>query len=230
MIAEHTANPRSLIIHEVMGRHCGWLAAATAAEYRKWLMGRNWVPELELTQASWDVHAIFVPEMDIDLAAEAERLRATMDELGNVNIFLSEGAGVDGIVAELEAAGEEVPRDPFGHVRLDQVNPGQWFGDQFAKMLGAEKTQVFKSGYFSRSAPSNAADLALIERCTDLAVDAALRGEGGVIGQDEDANDELRPIEFPRIAGGKPFDIDTPWFNEMLAAIGEPKGTRVVHD
>ena len=34
VVAEHGANPRMLIIHEVMGRNCGWLTAATAAEYR----------------------------------------------------------------------------------------------------------------------------------------------------------------------------------------------------
>ena len=30
IIAEHTSNPRMLIVHEVMGRNCGWLTAATA--------------------------------------------------------------------------------------------------------------------------------------------------------------------------------------------------------
>ncbi len=35
-----------------------------------------------------------------------------------------------------------------------------------------------------------------------------------MVGHDEDNNDELRACEFPRIAGGKPFDIDEPWFGE----------------
>jgi pyrophosphate--fructose-6-phosphate 1-phosphotransferase len=99
-----------------------------------------------------------------------------------------------------------VPRDPFGHVKLDKINPGQWFAKQFAEKLGAEKTMVQKSGYFSRSAAANAEDLALIKQCTDLAVEAALAGEPGVIGHDEERGDELRAIEFPRIKGGKPFD------------------------
>ena len=34
-------------------------------------------------------------------------------------------------------------------------------------------------------------------------------------------------IAFPRIKGGKPFDIDTLWFTELLEAIGQPKGTKV---
>ena len=81
-----------------------------------------------------------MPELALDIDAEAERLRAVMDEQGCVNIFLSEGAGVAEIVAELEAAGEEVPADPFGHVQLDKINPGEWFAKQFAELLGAEKT------------------------------------------------------------------------------------------
>lgn len=228
VIAEHSASPRSLIIHEVMGRNCGWLTVETALEYRRWLDGGQWAPGIGLDRRGWDVHAVFIPEMDLDLASEAERLRAVMDEVGNVNIFLSEGAGVDQIVAEMTANGEEIPRDAFGHVRLDKINPGSWFGDQFSKMVGAEKTQVFKSGYFARSAASNVADLRLIKSCTDLAVECALRREGGVIGHDEDAGDRLRAIEFPRIAGGKPFDIDNPEFEAMLESIGQPKGAKVV--
>ena len=114
--------------------------------------------------------------MTIDLKAEAARLRRVMDRQGCVNLFVSEGAGVESIVREMEAAGEAVPRDAFGHVKLDAVNPGAWFGKQFAAMIGAEKTLVQKSGYFARSAPANAEDLRLIRRCADLAVQCALDG------------------------------------------------------
>ena len=226
IIAEHSSNPRMLIIHEVMGRNCGWLTAATAVKYREWLDAQEWNPGIGLAREQWDIHAVFVPEMGFDIAAEAERLSAVMDEVGCVNIFLSEGAGVAEIVAEMEARGEEVGRDAFGHVKLDTINPGQWFGKQFAAMLKAEKTMVWKSGYFARSAASNDEDLALIKQCTDLAVDAALRGESGVTGQDEDAGDELRVIEFPRIRGGKPFDIDQPWFEDLLSGIGQTKESK----
>ena len=226
IIAEHSSNPRMLIIHEVMGRACGWLTAETAVRYRKWLDEQQWNPGIGLDRRQWDIHAVFVPEMSFDIAAEAERLHKVMDEVGCVNIFLSEGAGVSEIVAELEARGEEVGRDAFGHVKLDTINPGQWFGKQFAAMLDSEKTMVWKSGYFARSAASNAQDLALIQQCTDLAVDAALRGESGVTGQDEERGDELRVIEFPRIKGHKAFDIDQPWFDALLAGIGQAKGEK----
>ncbi len=222
VVAEHNSGSRMLIVHEVMGRNCGWLTAATAQAYREWLDTRQWLPEIGLSREAWDVHAVYVPEAEIDIDAEAERLRAVMDSVGNVTIFLSEGAGLGPIVAQLEAAGQEVPRDPFGHVKLDKINPGAWFSEQFAERLGAGKVMVQKSGYYSRSAAANQADLELIRSMTDLAVDCALRGEAGVIGQDEEREDELRAIEFERIKGGKPFDITASWYTRMLAEMGQP--------
>lgn len=227
VVAENNANPRMLIVHEVMGRSCGWLTAATALEYRKLLDRAEWLPELGLSRESYEVHGVFIPEMAIDLEAEAKRLRAVMDKVDCVNIFISEGAGVESIVAEMQAKGQEVPRDAFGHVKLDAVNPGKWFGEQFAEMLGAEKTLVQKSGYFSRAAVANAEDIRLIKSCADLAVECAFRREPGVIGHDEDRGNVLRAIEFPRIKGGKPFDIDSPWFEKTLAEIGQTKGGKV---
>src|SRR5690625_1380809 len=221
IIGEHRSNPRMLIVHEVMGRHCGWLTAAAAARYRTWLDTQRWNPALGLSRERWDIHAVFLPELAIDMRAEATRLRGIMDEIGNVNIFLSEGAGVPEIVAELEAAGEDVPRDPFGHVKLDTINPGAWFAKQFAGLIGAEKTMVQKSGYFSRSAPSSHEDLALIEEMTDLAVQAAQQGTSGVIVHDEQNADALGVIEFSRVAGGKAFDVSQPWFGALVQDIGQ---------
>jgi pyrophosphate--fructose-6-phosphate 1-phosphotransferase len=224
IVAEHSSNPRMLVVHEVMGRHCGWLTAATARVYRAWLSDQQWSPEIGLDPRRWDVHGVYVPEAHLDITAEADRLRGVMDEIGCVNLFLSEGAGVESIVAELEEAGEEVPRDPFGHVQLDKVNPGAWFSEQLAGRLGAEKVMVQKSGYFSRSAAPNADDLGLIHTCTDFAVQCALSGESGVVGQDEEQGGQLRAIEFDRIKGGKRFDPAVRWYADMLAEIAQPAG------
>jgi len=221
IIAEHSTNPRMLIVHEVMGRNCGWLTAATALAHHQWVKDAKFADWVDNTAIRWDVHGIFIPERPFDIGQEAKRLRAIMDEQDCVNLFISEGAGVSEIVAAMEAAGEDVPRDPFGHVQLDKINPGQWFARQFATELGADKVLVQKSGYFSRSAAANAADLALIRDCTRYAVDAALRGESGVVGQDEERGDELRAIEFERISGGKKFDPSVPWFVDLLGDLGQ---------
>lgn len=221
IIAEHSSNPRMLIVHEVMGRNCGWLTAATALAHHQWVRDAKFAEWLDNSAARWDVHGIFMPERPFDIVSEARRLRTTMDEQDGVNLFISEGAGVNEIVASMEKAGEEVPRDPFGHVQLDKINPGQWFAKRFAAELGADKVLVQKSGYFARSAAANGADLALIRDFVLYAVDAALRGESGVVGQDDERDGELRAIEFERIAGGRKFDVSVPWFTDLLKDLGQ---------
>jgi diphosphate-dependent phosphofructokinase len=225
IIGEHNSGSRMLVVHEVMGRHCGWLTAATAQNYREWLDSCEWLPEIGLSRDGWDIHGVYVPEAAFDIDAETDRLAKVMDTVGSVNLFISEGAGLDTIVNELEESGEEVARDPFGHVKIDKVNPGAWFASKFAERLSAEKVMVQKSGYFSRSAPANPRDLELIKSMTELAVDSALRGESGVIGHDEERGDELRAIEFDRIKGGKPFDVSQDWFDSLLKNIGQPTAT-----
>ncbi|MEI2421137.1 6-phosphofructokinase, partial [Arthrospira platensis SPKY2] len=95
VVAEHGANPRMLIVHEVMGRNCGWLTAATAKMYMDSIDHDDWLPELGLSHERHAVHGVYIPEMAVDIEAEAKRLREIMDEIDNVNIFVSEGAGVE---------------------------------------------------------------------------------------------------------------------------------------
>ena len=222
IIGEHRSSPRKLIIHEVMGRNCGYLTARAAADYRRWVDQQEWLPSAGLSKERWDIHAVYLPEMDINLDTEAERLKSIMDENGNVNIFLSEGAGVDEIIEEMEAAGEEVPRDPFGHVKLDQINPGQWFAEKFAARLGAAKVMVQKSGYYSRAARARDEDLRLIKGLVDFAVESALRGDSGVVGHDEEDDNKLKSIDFKRIAGHKAFNMNVTWFEDVMDTIGQP--------
>ncbi len=222
VVSENNANPRMLIVHEVMGRNCGWLTAETARLYRQRLETMTFLPEIGLGRERRDIHGIYLPEMTFEIAAEAERLRHTMVQQDCVNLFISEGAGIATILEEMTSRGKQVPRDAFGHPRLDKVNPGQWFGQRFAEMLGAEKTLVQKSGYFARSAPANKRDRKLIQHCAHLAVDFALKRESGVIGEDEEGNAaEPSLIAFDRIKGGKPFDPNQSWFQDLLRDIGQ---------
>jgi len=221
IVNENTTSTRQLIIHEVMGRNCGWLTARTAYDYRVRMKQRNFIPELLINQEKWDIDAVYIPETDFDFNIECERLIKRMDEKDGVNIFLSEGAGLETIVREMESNGEEVPRDAFGHVRLDDINPGQWFAKQFTNALNAEKVLVQKSGYFARSAKPNEQDLDLIKQSAFFGAEKAIIGESGVAGLDDDHRQELRLIEFERIKGGKPFDEHVDWYQSMLKEIGQ---------
>jgi len=219
IVNENTTSDRQLIIHEVMGRNCGWLTAATAFEYRKRLNNINFIPEIDLVKEKWDIHAILLPEEEISFDKECERLNKVMDKYDCVNIFLSEGAGMNLIIQETKKLGESIVRDAFGHVRLDELNPGEWFAKQFGKRLNANKILVQKSGYFGRSAKANEADLRLIFEIADYAVKIGIEGGNGVIGWDEEDNNKLSCINFNRIKGGKLFNTSLDWYRKMINEI-----------
>ena len=221
IVNENTTSTRQLIIHEVMGRNCGWLTAKTAFEYRQRMKKRDFIPELLINKKRWDIDAIYIPELDFNFQTEVSRLKDRMNEKDGVNIFLSEGAGIETIVREMENSGEKIPRDAFGHVRLDEINPGKWFAKQFSGSLDAEKTLVQKSGYFARSAKPNNKDLGLIEKSAGLAAKFALDQQSGVVGRDIDNDSKLGLIDFNRIKGGKPFESQAEWFDNMLNEIGQ---------
>lgn len=217
---ENTTSSRQLIIHEVMGRNCGWLTAQTAREYRRRLDSKEFLPEALIDRSRWDIDAVYLPETSIDFDSECERLKKVMNKKDCVNIFLSEGAGTQIIVKELESQGHKIQRDAFGHVALDSLNPGKWFAKLFTKKLSADKTLVQKSGYFARSAAPNKKDLELIRLSCELAVESAKNGKSGVVGLD-DENKNMSLIDFKRIKGGKPFDVNQEWFKALLAEIGQ---------
>ena len=85
-----------------MGRHCGWLTAATALDYRKRLGKMTFIPEVGVVKEKWDVHSVLLPEEEIDFDKECARLNKIMDQYDCVNVFLCEGAGLDTIVKETE--------------------------------------------------------------------------------------------------------------------------------
>tara|TARA_X000001036_G_scaffold129322_1_gene122316 strand:+ start:2750 stop:3937 length:1188 start_codon:yes stop_codon:yes gene_type:complete len=219
IVNENTTSSRQLIIHEVMGRNCGWLTAATAFEYRKILNKKEFIPELLIDKRKWDIHAIYLPEKEINFDLECNRLNKIMDKHDCVNIFLSEGAGLKAIIAEMKSNNEEIKYDAFGHVRLDEINPGLWFAKNFKKKLNAHKVLVQKSGYFARSAAPISKDIDLIKKTAIFAVKSALKSISGVVGLDEDKNNQMECIEFERIKGGKPFDINLDWYKDMLNEI-----------
>ena len=224
---ENTTSGRQLIIHEVMGRNCGWLTGRAAYDFKKGLEAWSWLPEGLLRQARWEIDAVWVPELEIDLEEEANRLINAMDENDCVNIFLSEGAGLDNIVSERLAAGKKLEVDAFGHYRLDELDAGKWYSKHLKKMLGAEKVLVQKSGYFARSAAPNQEDLELIKASCAQAAKSALDKVSGVAGLDENNGGKMGTIDFPLIAGHKPFDVDQEWYTSMLAEIGQPMGKKV---
>ncbi len=221
IVNENTTSSRQLIIHEVMGRNCGWLTAYSAYLYNNSLKNKKFIPNLLVDKEKWSIHAVYIPEIDYNFDNEYLRLRKIMDSYDCVNIFFSEGAGLDMIIKKMKDNNQHIEYDAFGHVRIDQINPGQWFAEKFKEKLSADKVLVQKSGYFARSSNPNAKDLDLIEKTSYLAVDEALGRNSGVVGI-RDNDSEVTLIPFKEIKGGKPFDPSSDWFKELLFKINQP--------
>jgi len=222
IVNENTTSRRQLIIHEVMGRNCGWLTAATAKYYRDRLTKRTFYDSNGLYIDRWDIHAVYIPEIEIDIDHESNRLNEIMNRFDCVNIFLSEGAGINNIINDLESSGNKIDRDAFGHVRLDDINPGQWYAKKISQWTNAKKVLVQKSGYFARSSAPNKTDLDLIEKTAKKAVKYALQKQSGVAAL-RDSTNRIECIDFMEIKGEKPFDFNQEWFDNMLVEIGQKK-------
>jgi len=194
IVNENTTSSRQLIIHEVMGRNCGWLTAKSAEIYLSRLDKKLFLSDINLLKDQWSIHAIYIPEMQINIAKEIVRLNKIMDKYDCVNIFLSEGAGISSIINDMEKQNLSIPRDAFGHIRLDEINPGQWFAEKLRFELKADKVLVQKSGYFSRSSPSSNEDLDIIFKTVEIAIDNAMDGKSGVVGFDEEEDNKLTCI------------------------------------
>ena len=152
---------------------------------------------------------------------EVEISDKLMDANDCVNIFLSEGAGINNIISDMKKQNLSIPKDPFGHVRLDEINPGQWFAKKFGTELKADKVLVQKSGYFARSAASSKEDLEIIFKTIDIVIDNAIQGNSGVVGFDEENENQLCCINFDRIKGRKPFNVNSDWFLKIIEKINQ---------
>ena len=215
IVNENTTSSRHLIIHEVMGRNCGWLTAKSAHIYKQRLKNKKFFESVNLCEEAWDIHSVLIPEMEFNIEKESLRLKKIMDKFGCVNIFLSEGAGTNIIINEKLKNNIEIKQDAFGHYRLDDLNPGKWFAKYFKTKLLADKVLVQKSGYFARSSSPNKEDLELIFKLCDFAVESAILENNGVIGEDIENENKLTCIDFNRIRGDRPFEISSKWFKEM---------------
>jgi pyrophosphate--fructose-6-phosphate 1-phosphotransferase len=157
----------------------GYLTAATAAQYREILQKQTFMAESSgfpySNQAARDIHAIWIPELKLDLVAECERLHRIMDQTGCVNVFFGEGTGVHEIIADMEGRGETVARDALAGSQQDQS--GQYF------ISIRSRRKIGEIGVLSAPLPPTSL-IAIIDRC---AVKVSSHIDGiRCMGQDED--------------------------------------------
>ena len=73
-----------------MGSNCGWLTAATANVYRQRLSGKKFLDHIFVTKNRGDIDAVYLPELQLVIKYEAERLTKICDARVPGNMFPQE--------------------------------------------------------------------------------------------------------------------------------------------
>lgn len=147
-----------IMIVEAMGRRAGWIALEGGA--------------------AGGAHAVLIPELyrakheNPDLYPELEDYRNMEFNVDSVVdiverrirrgkhyavICVAEGYSDEILEAIVSEEKKDIPKDEFGHVRLDKLGIGKIVADYIAKRLNV-RTRATQTGYLSRSAATSAFD------------------------------------------------------------------------
>jgi len=120
----------------VMGRHAGFLTAASA-------LGKKFPDD--------GPHLIYLPERAFDVDRFLADVKATMDKYGRCVIAVSEGvADADGVPIATKLA-EEVEHDAHGNVQLGGGALADMLVDKVKRGLGYKRVRGDTFGYLQRS-------------------------------------------------------------------------------
>ena len=138
-------------INVVMGRHAGWLTAASA-------LGRR--------DANDGPHLIYLPERVFDPEAFVAQVKEVYDRLGRCIVAVSEGIhDADGkpflqVYAEMAGSAMAGMKDSHGNVQLSGTGA---LGDALANLvkerLGDIRVRADTFGYLQRSFPADASEI-----------------------------------------------------------------------
>lgn len=155
-------NKQSVTIVEIMGRHAGWLTAASALA-RKF---KNDNPVL-----------IYLPEVAFDQNAFIEKIKSSLETTSNLVVCISEGIHTaDGtFICEL---GSEVGVDTFGHKML--TGSGKYLENLVKERLGVKVRSVeLNVSQRCSSAMLSKTDQKEAIASGSFGVTAAIKGETG---------------------------------------------------
>ena len=157
-------NKKSVTIVEIMGRHAGWLTAASALARK--FEGDN--PVL-----------IYLPETDFDQEAFISQVKTALETTSNLVVCISEGIHDDKGTFICEYA-SEVGTDNFGHKML--TGSGKYLENLVKDKLGV-KVRSVELNVCQRCSSSclSATDVEEAKAAGSYAVERALLGDTGVM-------------------------------------------------
>jgi 6-phosphofructokinase len=194
----------------VMGRHAGFLTAASAA----WQLDEESGP-----------HLLYVPERPFERQRFVEDVRLVMERHRRCIVAMSEGvSGTSGksLVEELVPP-ELQERDAHGNVRLSGTDLGQAIERILAEDLKGKRARVDTFGYLPRGAISMISETDAKEAFAAgvFAVEAAARGGGSVALQFDGKETKPVLVSLDKVAGKTrhmPKDFLLPHENRIAPA------------
>ncbi|MEW6745114.1 MAG: 6-phosphofructokinase [Planctomycetota bacterium] len=165
------ASSNSYFIIEAMGRRAGWLAygVAIAGEANMVYGIEDMTPEMTVEEECVDPQTgekrmekrLNLTKL-VDLMVRLVIRREEQEKKGYGTIVLAEGLGE----AMPESVIRNLPRDPFGHISLRELDIGRvvakLVSDEYRKRTGRQKKFVgLQIGYESRCSPPHAFDVML---------------------------------------------------------------------
>ena len=155
-------NKKSVTIVEIMGRHAGWLTAASA-------LARKFEHDNPVL--------IYLPETDFDQDAFIEKVRTSLETTPNLVVCISEGIH-DNTSTFICEYSNDVGTDTFGHKML--TGSGKYLENLVKERLGV-KVRSVELNVCQRCSSSclSATDLDEAAASGRFAVSAALDGETG---------------------------------------------------
>ena len=160
-VAKYVAVSTKIFVLEVMGRHAGWIAAASG---------------LAKDNPSAPPHIILFPEVAFDKVKFLARVKQTVNRVGYCVVVASEGAQYAGgrFLADVGA------KDAFGHTQLGGVAPALV---EMIKGAHGYKCHWSVADYLQRAARhiASATDVAQAYAVGEAAVQFALEGKNAVM-------------------------------------------------
>ncbi|MDR9406962.1 MAG: 6-phosphofructokinase [Spiribacter sp.] len=160
-VASMAETSTKVFILETMGRHAGWIAAASA---------------LAREQPGDPPHVILLPEVALDPARFLAQVKTSVEQFGYCVVVVSEGVKT----ADGQFLADQGSKDAFGHVQLGGVAP------TVAAMIKAElgyKYHYAIADYLQRAARhiASATDVEQAYALGKAAVELALQGHNAVM-------------------------------------------------
>ena len=155
-------NKKSVTIVEIMGRHAGWLTAASA-------LARKFEHDNPVL--------IYLPETDFDQDAFIEKVRTSLETTPNLVVCISEGIH-DNTGTFICEYSNDVGTDTFGHKML--TGSGKYLENLVKERIGV-KVRSIELNVCQRCSSEylSATDLNESENAGIVGVQAALKGETG---------------------------------------------------